>query len=240
MALLPLLPRDIPGLSGRRLGLGIVASAAQLQVGCGAPLSELAVWLEAGRDHPAAPLLVIAVFLASGFVAAPLSAVMVPTILVFGPFAGSAWTFLGATASAALFFRLGAGGSALGRRLGARISPDGPLAQLLARDGILAVAALRNLPLAPYPVVNLALGALPLRFADFMIGNTIGLAPWVLLYALTGARLRDLVAEPSPAGAAWACLAIAALVGAGLGGARLATRWLERREAGRGSARRMT
>jgi uncharacterized membrane protein YdjX (TVP38/TMEM64 family) len=211
------------GAPGWALGLALVATA-----GCSAPVAELAAWLEAGRDHPAAPLLVIAVFLASGFVAAPLSAVMVPTMVLFGPLEGSAWTFLGATASAALFFKLGAGGSALGRRLGAGIPADGRLARLLASDGILAVAAARNLPLAPYPVVNLALGALPLRFADFMIGNTIGLAPWVLLYALTGARLRALVVAPSVAGAAWAALAVAAVAGTSLGAARLATRFLGR------------
>lgn len=214
------------GAPTRARALALVLAAAALS-GCGG-VPDFATLMEAGREHPAAPLLVLGIFLASGFVAAPLSAVMVPTLVVFGPVEGSAWTLLGASASAALFFKLGARGSALGKRFGLRIPPDGRLARLLESNGILAVAAARNLPLGPYPVVNLALGALPLRFADFMIGNTIGLLPWVLLYALTGAELRAAAAAPNLEGAARVGLAVAGVAGASLGAAYLATRWLGR------------
>jgi len=197
--------------------------------GCTGSWAELTLWLEAARTHPAAPLLVVALFIASGFVAAPLTVVMVPVFVVFGPLEGALWTLIGATASAALFFHLGASGSAIATRLGARFSEGGRLARLLARDGILAVAVARNLPLPPYPIVNLALGALPLRFSDFLIGNTIGLLPWLALYAVFGAQLRAFIAAPSVGGAVWTGVGIACVTGASFGGARLAAGWLARR-----------
>jgi uncharacterized membrane protein YdjX (TVP38/TMEM64 family) len=171
----------------------------------------------------------IALFVASGFVAAPLSAVMLPTLVIFGPVAGSLWTIIGATLSATLFFQLGATGSAVMRRFAGRFSGHRKLNRFLEEDGILAVAIARNLPLAPYPVVNLALGASPVRFDHFLIGNSIGLLPWILLYAAAGSQLRRLLAEPSLDSALWTVLGFLALIGATLLGARAASRWLVRR-----------
>jgi uncharacterized membrane protein YdjX (TVP38/TMEM64 family) len=141
---------------------------------------------------------VIAVFVASGFVAAPLSVVMVPTIVVFGPVTGVLLTLVGASLSGALFFALGSTGSSIVGRAVDRLSFAGALARLLRTDGVFAVAVARNLPLGPYPIVNLALGASPVRFAHFMVGNLIGLLPWLILYAFAGSQLRSLLEDPDP------------------------------------------
>jgi phospholipase D1/2 len=173
-------------------------------------------------------VLVIAVFVTTGFVAAPLTAVMVPTIVVLGPLHGSLWTLVGATASGALFFWLGARGSALAGRLGARPALKDRVTRLLEGNGILAVALARNLPLAPYPIVNLALGASPLRLPDFLVGNLLGLLPWVALYAAAGAELRPLLESPSPRSLVVAGISIACLVVVAAAARRLATRLLAR------------
>jgi uncharacterized membrane protein YdjX (TVP38/TMEM64 family) len=211
-----------------QLLLGATLAVVMLN-GCAASLEQHLLWLEASRNHPLAPVIVIAVFVMSGFVAAPLSAVMVPTIVVFGPLEGSLWTVVGATASAAIFFHLGATGSTLAGRLGARLPIGDRLGAFLEDNGIVAVAVARNLPLAPYPVVNLALGASPVGFAEFMIGNLIGLLPWVALYALTGAQVLAFLAAPSVASLVWAGLAILCIVGATLAAARAASLILNRR-----------
>jgi uncharacterized membrane protein YdjX (TVP38/TMEM64 family) len=178
------------------------------------------LWLEASREHPLAPLIVVAVFIASGFVAAPLSAVMVPTMVLFGPIEGSFWTLIGATASAALFFHLGAGGSGIAERLGARVPVGDRMHCFLEGNGIVAVAVARNLPLAPYPLVNLALGASPVTFRHFMIGNFIGLLPWVVLYALAGAQILSFLAVPSVGSLAWAGVGLVCIFGATIAAAR--------------------
>jgi uncharacterized membrane protein YdjX (TVP38/TMEM64 family) len=46
--------------------------------------------------------------------------------------------------------------------------------------GVWWVAALRNAPVAPFVVVNMAVGSTPLRFFDFLIGNALGVLPTIL------------------------------------------------------------
>jgi uncharacterized membrane protein YdjX (TVP38/TMEM64 family) len=203
----------------------VLAAGAAGLAGCSEAGGDLVVWLEASADHPLAPLGVIAVFIASGFVAAPLSVVMIPTMVVFGPLEGSLWTAVGATLSGGLFFWLGSRGARLAGRLRRRDADRSRLATLLGRNGVAAVVIARNLPLGPYPVVNLALGATAIRLPQFLVGNLIGLAPWIGLYASTGAEARTLLTSPSPE--TWWRLAavVALLVAAGA----LGSRWLSRR-----------
>ncbi len=179
----------------RALGLAVALIPA---VGCSNFGSGLVRWIETTADHPLAPFGVIAVFVLSGFVGAPLSLVMIPTIIVYGPALGTLWTVIGATLGGVLFFWLGARGGSVLKRLNSGPDASSRLGRLLESNGIVAVAVARNLPLGPYPVVNLALGASPVRLPQFVIGNLIGLAPWIALYAVTGAEARALIADPSP------------------------------------------
>lgn len=196
----------------RRPLLAAALGLAVLSTGCAGSGDSLTGWIEAAQGHPLGPLVVLAAFLVSGFVAAPLTLVMLPTIVIYGPLGGGVLTMVGATLAGALFFQLGARGAGLAARLGAADLERGKLAPLLRRNGIVAVAIARNVPVAPYPIVNFAFGASPVRFRDFLIGNTIGLLPWVVLYSLTGDQLRELAADPSPGRLALLALCIAALI----------------------------
>jgi phospholipase D1/2 len=49
--------------------------------------------------------------------------------------------------------------------------------RLIAKHGILAVAALRSVPVAPYSLVNLAAGAVCVPFRDFVLGAFPGMWP---------------------------------------------------------------
>jgi uncharacterized membrane protein YdjX (TVP38/TMEM64 family) len=204
-----------------------VAIIAALLGGCSVT-PEVSSWLETSRHHPWAPVVVVAVFVASGFVAAPLSAIMVPTILVFGPLYGSLWTLIGASASGALFFLLGARGAHLVERLAPRPVVADRLKRFLDTNGVLAVATARLIPIAPYPIVNLALGASRLRLIDFLFGNALGLLPWVILYAATGAQVRTLLSDPSPTTVLSALIAVACLAAVSLATAHGASRLLAR------------
>jgi uncharacterized membrane protein YdjX (TVP38/TMEM64 family) len=202
-----------PDLSWARVAtLSAIFGLALLSTGCADSSDNLTRWIEAAQGHPLGPLVVLAAFLVSGFVAAPLTLVMLPTIVIYGPLGGGALTMVGATLAGALFFQLGVSGAGLANRFGVADLEGGKLGPLLKRNGIVAVAIARNVPVAPYPVVNFAFGASPVRFRDFLIGNTIGLLPWVVLYSLTGDQLRELAADPSPARLAVLALCIAALI----------------------------
>jgi uncharacterized membrane protein YdjX (TVP38/TMEM64 family) len=188
------------------------ATTAALTAGCGGSHETLLSWIDTAQSHPAGPIAVVAAFVASGFVGAPLTLLMVPTLVIFGPVRGSIIILIGATLAAALFFQIGAGGAGLARRFGLPGFDGGRLAPLLERNGIVAVALARNVPIAPYPVVNLAFGTTTVRLRDFLIGNAIGLTPWIALYAFAGEQLRELAASPSPARIALVALCFAAII----------------------------
>lgn len=67
----------------------------------------------------------------------------------------------------------------------------------IAREGILAVAAVRSLPLAPYGLVGYAYGASGVRGRDYFIGTLLASTPSAVTYALLGAAL-GAAGESSP------------------------------------------
>ena len=52
------------------------------------------------------------------------------------------------------------------------------------------------MPVAPFAVVNLAAGALRLRFRDFALGTVAGMAPGVLVMTSLAEPLRRWVVDP--------------------------------------------
>jgi uncharacterized membrane protein YdjX (TVP38/TMEM64 family) len=53
----------------------------------------------------------------------------------------------------------------------------------LTRQGVLALATVRLLPLASFPVVNLVAGASRLRLREFLVSTALGIAPAIALTA---------------------------------------------------------
>jgi uncharacterized membrane protein YdjX (TVP38/TMEM64 family) len=88
----------------------------------------------------------------------------------------------------------------------------------IAKQGILAVAALRVVPVAPYTVINLVAGATHVRFFDFMVGTLLGMFPGILVLTALGDQLQDLWQRPTLAnvGAALGLVAVYAMVSWGI------------------------
>lgn len=133
-------------------------------------------------SSPFAGLAVVAIFVLASLVVAPFTLLVVVTALVFTPGLAFLYAMAGAAAAAMTNYAIGARlGWRLVRRLaGARLNR---LGRKLADRGILAVALLRLVPIAPFTVVNLAAGASHLRARDFFLGTLLGLAPSV--FAMT-------------------------------------------------------
>src|SRR5262249_47054904 len=130
----------------------------------------MAAYLEEFGRGPWAPLLVIGSFLAGGLVVMPVMILIAVTVLAFGPWWGFLYSVVGMTLSAMLTFGIG---RLLGRRLmdplsGSRVYR---VSRALASRGILAVATLRIIPVAPFSIVNAIAGASHIRGKDFIIGT---------------------------------------------------------------------
>ena len=136
-------------------------------------------------------------YLVLGLLLFPLMALVAVTGLVLGPWKGFLVAMAGALVSGYVGFRIGAwtGGQAFERlsRRAYRV-----VSKALRNHGLLAVAALRMVPIAPYTVVNIAMGATGLRSAAFLGGTFVGLLPGILVLTMLGDRLREAWRNPEP------------------------------------------
>jgi phospholipase D1/2 len=67
----------------------------------------------------------------------------------------------------------------------------------MARGGVLAMAAVRLVPVAPFTVVNLVAGASRIPFADYVLGTIIGIAPGLALMSALGHQIFGILTAPT-------------------------------------------
>jgi phospholipase D1/2 len=164
-------------------------------------------------DSPLAPLLILAAYLGGGLVLFPVNVLIAVTIIVFGPVLGAVYALIGSVSSAALSYEIGrhAQPAPLRRRFGLSMQR---LGARLARRGLLAVALVRAVPVAPYSVVGLIAGAAHIDRRDYLAGTALGMLPGILVNAFFIDRVIAVIERPSPL--TFALLAVAALVLFGL------------------------
>ena len=105
-----------------------------------------------------APAYVVGAFMLGGLVAFPLILLIAGTAAAFGPVLGFAYAAAGSLASALLTYFIGVwlGRDTLESVLGPRLNR---IRARIQRSGILAVAAIRLVPIAPFTIVNMVAGA---------------------------------------------------------------------------------
>jgi uncharacterized membrane protein YdjX (TVP38/TMEM64 family) len=151
----------------------------------------------------------------------PLTLLAVIGGIVFNGWLAFTYIMSGALISSGLGF---IGGRLLGRDAAKRLSGSRMklLNKRLSNRGVVAVALLRLVPIAPFAIFNLVAGASPLGFRKFLLGSLLGLAPGLAAITLFSNSLWGALKSPSLTN-----VAIAAAVGVGLLlFAWLAKRWL--------------
>ncbi len=157
---------------------------------------QIAESLEEFEGRQWAPAIFIAAYVVGGLVVFPVTLMGAATAIVFPPLKAMAISFTGIMLSAALLHWLGSRflKDRLQKRLGRTI---GRVKEHLADQGVLTIAALRMVPLAPFTLVNLAAGCLGVRFRDYMLGTALGLAPGMTLVCVFGRQVRQFWRDPS-------------------------------------------
>jgi uncharacterized membrane protein YdjX (TVP38/TMEM64 family) len=190
-------------------------------------MSRLEALAGAIRDAPFSPLLVILAYLLAGFLVVPLTLLIVATVTVFGPWEGGLYALAGAEASALATFGVGhmLGRDTMRRLAGSQLNS---VTRFLSRRGVITVATLRLVPVAPFTVVNLIAGVSSVRFRDFAIGSVLGLVPGIVGVSFLADRIIASLRNPSPTTLALLALAAVLVVGLGVG----LRRWVQRRRGG--------
>ena len=152
--------------------------------------------LAAFAQNPWAPVVAISAFLVAGLLAFPVTILIAATAAAFGPGPGLLYATVGVLVSAAITYALGArlGREALRSVLGPRLNR---IRRRIARRGILAVATIRLVPLAPFTVVNLVAGASAIRPVDFLAGTLLGMLPGLIVLSLLGHQVMRILMEPT-------------------------------------------
>ena len=163
-----------------------------------ADAGEVAAWLAPHRHawYALPALMITFVILAL----VPVVLLIAATGIAFGPVLGPLYAMAGCLASASAAFALGRW---LGRRRverwgGPRIAQ---ITRKVARNGTLAVFLIRKVP-APFALVNVVIGASPIRYREFVIGTVLGMALVVIALAGFSAQLTEFWRDPSPAAVA--------------------------------------
>ena len=177
------------GKSKRRLWLPVAILLLLFAVAAAwnwTPLGELITlrkiisWGVSLRDNPARPLIVLGGYVIGSLLLIPITVLILATAIVFGPLLGSAYSFAGCLLGAAVTY---GAGHLMGKDLVQRIATKRwkKIESAMGQSGIMAVAALRLLPIAPFTVVNIVSGAFKVPVWDYLIGSFLGLAPGIIL-----------------------------------------------------------
>jgi uncharacterized membrane protein YdjX (TVP38/TMEM64 family) len=206
------------GAAGRRVALGLVAVVLLAALWSWTPLREgleLGRWsslVELLRSESWGPLLGTGAFAVAALALVPVTALTAAAVLVYGWPLGFATALAGALIGGSAGYLVGRvlWRDAVRRLAGRRL--DG-LNRALARRGVLAVALVRVLPVAPFTVVNLVAGASRIGFRDFVLGTLVAMAPGTLLLALAADRMAAAWREPDLSHVGLAASFVALLVG---------------------------
>jgi phospholipase D1/2 len=151
-------------------------------------IRRVSAWAVSLRTNPARPLIVLAAYVIATVLLVPITILIAATALVFGPMLGSAYALAGCLLGAGVTYALG---YFLGRDFVQQIT--GPkwkrVERKIGQSGIIAVATMRLLPVAPFTVVNIISGAFKVPVLYYFVGSLLGLVPGILVINLFARQL---------------------------------------------------
>jgi uncharacterized membrane protein YdjX (TVP38/TMEM64 family) len=155
----------------------------------------LAAWAGKIQDQPLSFLIVLGVYIAGGFLMVPITLLVGVTAMVFDPVIGALYALSGCLVSALTTFWAGAG---LGKQMVRKVAGKklNHISRQMARQGILTVALIRNIPVAPFSLVNLIAGASHINLKDYLLGTVAGMLPGILVITIFADRLLYTIQHP--------------------------------------------
>jgi phosphatidylserine/phosphatidylglycerophosphate/cardiolipin synthase-like enzyme/uncharacterized membrane protein YdjX (TVP38/TMEM64 family) len=194
------------------IGLAIIAAAMIWEF---TPLADMinpkavGATLREFAQGPIAPFVVVVAFVAGGLVVFPVVVLIAATAATFGPVLGFLYAAAGTMVSALVTYGLGAwlGKQTLRDLLGPRLDN---VRKRVARKGVIAVALIRLVPVAPFTIVNLLAGASEITLTQYLLGTALGMLPGIFMMSVLGHQLSQIILHPN-------AVSLAMLAGAVLG-----------------------
>lgn len=192
---------------------------------------DVQAWLEdAAARWYALPLTILA-FTVLSYVGAPQFALFAAAVLAFGPVAGFVYSWAGTMVSASANFWTG---RVLGADVVRRYGGDtvNRISAFVGKNGFWASAIIRNVPSAPFIVVNMAAGVSHMTFLAFLGGTGIGILPKIALVTFAGGGVIALLSGSG----LWVAAVLALTAFGWLVAMLMARKWLRATPAGQEAA----
>ncbi|SFS72012.1 TVP38/TMEM64 family protein [Brevundimonas viscosa] len=213
-------------LLGATLGL-LVFGKSQLGL---ATEARLEAWLAGYAGSPWAFGATVALFVLAAFIGAPQFILIAACVVAFGPNLGFAYSWVATVVSAGVTYWLGRGPTArLVDRLDSRTLER--LKRFVGRNAFYASFMIRNVPSAPFIVVNMAFGAARANYWTYLAGCALGVLPKTALVAFFGGAVVSAVSGDG----VWTSLILAAVAAVWLGLMLAVREFVKRRERAAGA-----
>ncbi|MFK7851666.1 MAG: TVP38/TMEM64 family protein [Akkermansiaceae bacterium] len=159
-------------------------------------------YYELFRYSPWSPLILFLIFVFASLTGVSLNVLLVTAGVVFNPWLVFVTGFSGSLLGANGAFFIG---KVFGARLVRRFGNEkiGALSNKLGHQGVISVAFLRLIPIAPFPVVNVVAGSSKLGAKIFNYGSSLGMAPSMLVVIFMANFAGKTVREPSAWNIGW-------------------------------------
>lgn len=157
---------------------------------------DLKAYLDGVSNSYWAPAIVLAGFVVASSIVFPINALIIASAATFGPWLGFAYSLAGAMAGSLVTYGLGRllGKKTARQLLGERLDH---VREKVVRQGILSVATIRLIPVAPFAVVNFVAGVGRIKASDYVLGTFLGMLPGVALLSFLGKQAMDAIFQPS-------------------------------------------
>ncbi len=143
-----------------------------------------------------APVIIVLAYTPASFVMFPRWIITMTAVIAFGPWKGFVYAMTGVLLAAVATFLPG---RFIARDRVRRIA--GPklkrVVKFLEQRGLIAVTAVRLVPIAPFPVVNLVMGAMRVKLTHFIAGTFLGMLPGMLAATVLSDQLAAALEDPA-------------------------------------------
>jgi phosphatidylserine/phosphatidylglycerophosphate/cardiolipin synthase-like enzyme/membrane protein DedA with SNARE-associated domain len=153
-------------------------------------------WARTFGEAPWAPLVVLTAFTPAAIVMFPRPLITLFAVVAFGPWLGFGYSMAGILISALFTYWVGTrmDRSTVRKLAGPKLSR---ILDVLRRRGIVALTALRLVPLAPFTIEGIVAGAIRVPLRDFTLGTAIGMLPGTLAATVFGDQLEIALRDPA-------------------------------------------
>ncbi|HEX2824831.1 MAG TPA: VTT domain-containing protein [Burkholderiales bacterium] len=143
-----------------------------------------------------APLAVMAAYTPACFVMFPRPLITLFAVIAFGPALGLAYSLLGILGAAlSTYFA----GLLLPRDTVRKLAGDklNEMTEVLRRRGLIAIFAVRIVPVAPFAVEGMVAGAVGIKLWHYALGTILGMLPGTLTTTVFGEQIKTALEDPS-------------------------------------------